>query len=219
MKTLSLVTISAALLGMSFTAGCKEDSKPLPTFAAAKDSPKVKGHAGATTKVETPAKAKPADDWVAFESKEGRFAARFPVSPQRQKVPVPTTAGTFTQTVFSAQKGLPYFAVAVIDYPPKLVEQRGTANMLDGVRDGATRSGKIISEKKFTLQGWPARRLQVKGFHGRSANRDLIIVLANARLYQAIVAAPVGTASTIAKRFLTNFKPVAKKVAEADRPR
>lgn len=220
MKRRTLWTSAASLLlGLTLAAGCKDDKKPADDPAPAdKAKAKQKSDKAWAKAKEKPAKPKavapkkPVDGWVAFDSKEGRFSARFPRSPRKQKVPVPTAAGTFTQTMFSTQEGGTHYGVGVVDYPLKLVKKRGPAKVLDGARDGATRNigGKILSEKQITLAGWPARRLQVKGHRGRTFYVDSIIVLAGARLYQAMVVSPVANATADAKRFLDNFKPAAK---------
>lgn len=153
----------------------------------------------------------PGGAWVDFESKEGRFTAQFPMSPQTETMPTPTAIGNIDQKMFTVTKGDAYYAVAIADYPEELVKQGDTAGMLDGARDGAVAnvSGKLAKEEQIEVEGYPGRKIQVIAtVQGVSLELDAVLCLAGNRLYQSIVARPSGSVPDAeVERFINSMKP------------
>ena len=156
--------------------------------------------------------------WPETRSPEGRFSAKFPAAPQRTTKPMRTALGNLSAHLFLVdQKGEPFYAIAYVDYPKDRMQGKPTEELLDKARDSAVANvgGKLVSESKITLAGFPGREVRVEKIRG-----DMVLVcrlfLADDRLYQALVV--VGRAKEnpeLVRAFLDGFalsttKPAAK---------
>jgi hypothetical protein len=223
-----LLVISLPLLALTF-AGCDKKGKDAPkttTKAAKKDKPEKKQPVKENTAADKKATAdkkpadkksadkKPADTWIPYESKEGRFTAKFPSKPLVRTQNVPTAVGTLKMTMYSVRGPGMMIAVAIADFPPKLVKKRTQKQMFDGARDRAVQQvgGKLVKETKITVQGWPGRKLMIaKKAGGQTLQMEQVFCLAKNRLYQAAVVYQLAKKpEALLKKFFENFKPQAK---------
>lgn len=153
----------------------------------------------------------PHGSWITFESQEGRFNAQFPRSPKTETAPTPTAVGTVDMITYSAQDGDVYYAIATADYPAAMVKASDPASILDGARDGAAAniSGKLTSEKQIDVNGHKGRRINITAsLQGIDLVLDLVLVLVENRLFQAIVVHPASqNADADIEHFLTSFTP------------
>jgi hypothetical protein len=140
--------------------------------------------------VSATAYAQPA--WRETKSAEGRFSAKFPGTPQQASKPMRTAVGNLTAKLFLLEaKDQPFYAVAYVDYPKDRIAGKKADELLDGARDSAVANvgGKLASETKISLAGFPGREVRVEKIRG-----DMILVcrlfLADDRLYQALVVVP-----------------------------
>jgi hypothetical protein len=130
--------------------------------------------------------------WRELRSTEGRFAAKFPGTPQQMTKPMRTAMGNLTARLFLLEaKDQPFYAIAYVDYPKEKITGKKADELLDGARDSAVTNvgGKLAGEQKITLGGFPGRELRVEKIRG-----DMILVcrlyLVDERLYQALVVMP-----------------------------
>jgi hypothetical protein len=152
-----------------------------------------------------------ADDlpWKQFESREGRFVVEFPGTPRPLSSPRPTAKwGTLEQHLFAVE--LPsnlVFSVSYIDYPKGAIDKDKIEQLLDDARATVVKlaKGKLISETKVTMNGFPGRVIVFEG-----ANNLVFIAhyyLVNGRLYTALVYGPKAAPdSPPVARFFDSFK-------------
>ncbi len=153
--------------------------------------------------------------WKEFQSKEGGFSVLLPGAPVEEKQAVQTELGpievrTFT---FGLKENVGAYVVSFNDYPVELVKQSDPQKMLDGARDGAVRTvkGRLLSEKKITLDGAPGRELRIEA-PGTLVIQSRIYLVKN-RLYQILaVTQKEKAADAEITKFRDSFKLV--KVAE-----
>lgn len=121
-----------------------------------------------------------------FESKDGKFAAKFPSAPKEQSL---DTAGTKLYLFVLEQKP-GAFMVAYADLPiPEKETEKEIEARLDGSRDGMLKNmgGKLTDEKKVKLDGkHPGREIfaDIGGGKGKVRAR---VYYAGTRLYQVLV--------------------------------
>src|SRR5262245_51567337 len=83
-----------------------------------------------------------------FNSKEYGFSVLFPGAPQEME----RKGGQLTIKAFSVDLGKDStWRVFVFDYPKGAVTKENQEQILDGIRDGATKNnnGKVVNEKKI----------------------------------------------------------------------
>src|SRR5262249_54739648 len=102
--------------------------------------------------------------WVQLSSPEGHFESLMLSGYKQEKSQTPTMAGNIETVSYitSTPEGRAYF-VSYADYPATLVNARNHEQILDGARDGASNNvkGKILSEKKVTMDGYPGRDIVI----------------------------------------------------------
>jgi hypothetical protein len=152
-----------------------------------------------------------ADDreFAEFTSKEGKFTVLFPGKPKETKRTLQSPFGPVELNSFSVSPLQPVSTYVVIfsDYPANF-EKKSDADFLDSSRDGSVKNsgGKLLSEKKLTLDKYPGRELLLEAPNQGGLFRQRIFIVGN-RLYQLIV----GGAEEVAKskgadKFLDSFK-------------
>jgi hypothetical protein len=149
-----------------------------------------------------------ADEWKEFVSKTGRCAVTMAGTPTETKQTFDTDAGPVEATLYmlEADNGFVAYLMGFNDFPAELVAKSDPQTMLDGARDGAVRNvgGKLIEEKKISIEGHPGRYLKV------SAEDNLVfarVYLVKNRLYQALVVFPTKTLRQgDVDKFLTSFR-------------
>src|SRR5215470_15018256 len=105
--------------------------------------------------------------WKSFESKEGRFAVEFPGVPRQRSNTRPTARfGTLEQHMFLLEvPNTGVFTVSYMDYPRGAMDKYKPDQLLDDARDNALKiaKGKLISETKVTMNGFPGRVIVFDG--------------------------------------------------------
>ncbi len=125
--------------------------------------------------------------WRVFASKEGGFAVALPDAPTETKQRVRTATGHLDVYLFVVEgKDGSAYVVTYSDLPPEEVRPGAEDKRLDFAREGAVDNarGKLRSEKKITVDGFPGRDLLIE------TPKDLAIrmkiIVARRRLYQAM---------------------------------
>jgi hypothetical protein len=153
-------------------------------------------------------------DWKLHESRSCACSILMPGSPKESQQTYPTDAGDVVATLFilELEGGSVAYLLGYNDYKAELVASSDPQVMLDGARDGAVSnvSGKLISEKKITLDGNPGRELKIE------APQDNVVFarvyMVKQRLYQALVVMPKSKLRDgEVKKFLGSFKLLRKK--------
>jgi hypothetical protein len=124
-----------------------------------------------------------------FQSKEGGFAVRAPGQPQRTKRAVTTNAGPIDTFFFIFETADGALMVAYNDYPAAFVASAGADKIVQDARDAAAKNGKLASERKVTLAGYPGRELRLDGGPMNLSMRTRIF-LVKERLYQVTAVLP-----------------------------
>jgi hypothetical protein len=144
-----------------------------------------------------------APSWKSFTSKEGGFTASFPVMPEEKKQLLKTATGQMDVRVFLAEdKNDISYVVSISDLPAKDYKKGTEEQRLDFAREGALNSsrGKLRSEKKIMLDGYPGRDLIIDAENGSVIRLRLYAV--GRRLYQVLA---VGPATVATSRDVTFF--------------
>jgi hypothetical protein len=158
-----------------------------------------------------------AAEWKEFESKTGKCAVMMPGTPTENKQTFPTDAGPVEATLYMLESdgGDVAYLMGFNDFPADLVAQSDPNTMLDGARDGAVKNvgGKLLEEKKITINGYPGREIKVsaQGENGENIVYARVYLVKN-RLYQALVVFPkkILRQADVTK-FLTSFRLTTKK--------
>lgn len=143
-----------------------------------------------------PAATKPAP-WVAFTSSTWGFRAEFPEPPISEVMKIPGPGGELDMHMFAVDRGTWAYILTVHDGPPGAATAAGL--QLDGARNGALANlaGRLLREEDLTRDGLPARRLEIAAGEADAHQRiDVLLILRERRLYQAIIAAPASEAIT-----------------------
>jgi hypothetical protein len=136
--------------------------------------------------------------WRVFTSKEGSFSVKLPGAPEERKQRVTTATTTLDVYLFlveAKEEGAAY-VVSYSDLPADEVKPGAENKRLDLARDGAVEKarGKLRSEKKIELDGFPGRELVIE------TPKDVVIRMrlyaVKQRLYQAMAMGPGGFAQS-----------------------
>ncbi len=147
--------------------------------------------------------------WKAFESKEGRFVVEFPGVPHPRRNTRPTAKfGTLEQHMFLLEvPNTGVFSVSYMDYPRGAMDKYKADQLLDDARDNVLKisKGKLISEAKVTMNGFPGRAIVFEGASNLVFSAHYYV--AKERVYSALAYVPKASAdSPHVKRFLDSFK-------------
>jgi hypothetical protein len=159
-----------------------------------------------------PVAAQPAAKWSEFKSRACRCSALLPGSPREQKQTYPTEVGPVDATLYilEVDEGKVAYLVGYNDYPKDKVKGFDKQKMLDGAKKGAVNNvqGKLVAEKTIELSGFPGLEIEVDAGASKVFVR---IVVAEERLYQALVVMPAAaTRPAHVRKFLDSIK-LAKK--------
>ena len=148
-----------------------------------------------------------AQEWKPYSSDECRCSALVPGTPQLRNQPMRTNLGNLDAKMVTLEVPDAFYAIAFVDYPKDKLGKTAPDKLLDGARDGAVANvkGKLASEAKVTMNGFPGRELRIE------APGDLVlaarIYMVQERLYQSLVVMPKPReAAADAKKFLDSFK-------------
>jgi len=145
-------------------------------------------------------------DLQTLTSKEGRFSVLMPANPKEMKQEIPTAVGTIKVTMYLSDLGNQAYVVSFNDYPADLVKMTEPAKMLESARGGVVGKGKLVSEKKITLDKSPGLDFEYELPDGKGIGRARMY-LVNERLYQMLFIN--GTEKTVPKeveKVLESFK-------------
>jgi hypothetical protein len=139
--------------------------------------------------------------WTKFSSVEGRFSVLLP-----GKATSDSEANElYTTHSVSAETDWATYQVAYFDYRAPLTTDR--QQILNGARDGLLTTGKLTSERKITLDGYPGRELEFAPAGGLAQDSTRLFVVGK-RLYKvSVVFAPANKYdSAQAEKFFSSFR-------------
>jgi hypothetical protein len=145
-----------------------------------------------------------------FISREGKYLALLPKSPQTKTTSATTAAGPVKVVSTGAELGMAHFSVVYCDYPAEKITNPDPQVKLDGARKGLVTNtkGTLVSEKKLTFgkAKFPGREMVLVSTEGKYWLRTRIYLAGN-RLYQTIAvgASEQEIKSKIAETFLDSF--------------
>ena len=184
-----LAPIAIVLAGALFVTGCsKKEEKKEESKAAAKEEKKEEARPGEARPA--PGKARPAPagpqiKYQEYKSDVGRFSVVGPGKPTVTKTKVPTAAGVIDYHIImftdksaacgGALRGCVMMA-SYADYPAAIIKKSNPEKILDGGRNGAVKKvkGRLVSEKKIKLAGFPGRDIKVEAPAPRVGGKMII---------------------------------------------
>jgi hypothetical protein len=132
--------------------------------------------------------------WQVFESKEGRFKASFPGTPDTKRGRFRTEMGDVYSARHTVNDALATYDVRYNDYPASTSAKLTPEKMLDALRDGlvAESRGELVWDKPYRLGKYAGRDQEIKGGDGTRYRVRLLLV--ERRLYQltAMAQPPAG---------------------------
>ena len=129
------------------------------------------------------------------------FSIMMPGTPKADDQQVPTAAGQITMHSYSMDMNGAGYVVMYADYPMAMDPKTGLA----GVRNGEVGTGKLVSEKDFTVSGSPAKKIVVTTADGHTMVSEMVLV--GKRLYQVIyVTNDAKNAENASNGFMTSFQ-------------
>ncbi len=148
--------------------------------------------------------------WQPFTSGAGGFTISMPDEQKSDVLPMNTPVGVIDLHLFTVDLDDSAYIVGYSDYPESLVRNSSADVMLDGARDGAVANvgGKLLNERRLTLQGYPGRELWIEAEAGGQPGLvQARIYLVGRRLYQVLVAGSTTQFSeSDAEFFLDSFE-------------
>lgn len=151
-------------------------------------------------------------EWKDFTSEAGKFSVQMPGVPEEKTQPVNVAKlGNVNMFTYTLEQSDGAYMAAYNDYPMGLFAQVSPDKVLDGARDGAVgnvEGGKLVSEQKITIDGYPGRDIVAEGTKGSiTFVIKARIYLVNYRLYQCMAILQKDKSSSIdAAKFLDSFK-------------
>jgi len=144
----------------------------------------------------------------------GGFSIETPLVLKEEPVQaINVSCGKVDVHLFSADKGDKSYFAAYYDYPSDCVSKVGADKIFDQRRDGMMASilGKLLYEKKISLDGNPGRELEVsaetKG--GVYLLKSHLFLVGN-RIYHIMITSPKNVADNTDVKFLNSFKLLGK---------
>jgi hypothetical protein len=131
----------------------------------------------------TAARPNPSAGLIQFVSAEGEFSVKFPAEPKASSQNVDTDLGKVTMHIFTVETNSGNNAYVVIYADYSIVPD--AAKAVDGAINGQADSvkGKIVDDKKVTLNGWHGRIVRIES---PDATFLTSAYMAGNRLYQVM---------------------------------
>ena len=129
--------------------------------------------------------------WREFAIPAGRFKVLMPGVPKTSRQTIPTDIGNVAATRYTVTDAANVtYDVLLNDYPEAGLTRASPHKLLDGARDGLMyqTKGRMMSDKRFTLAGFPGRDLEITGANGSHYRVRLVWV--GSRLYQIMTVTP-----------------------------
>lgn len=122
---------------------------------------------------------------------DGKFSVYLPGKPQESTKTVTTGIGPLELHLFVLDKDESRYIVVYNDFPMDLQKAGAVDTVLDSSSKGVVKGfgGKLISEKKITLQGNPGRELKIASASGKRLLRCRNYVVGS-RLYYVEISVP-----------------------------
>jgi len=148
-------------------------------------------------------------EWKLFTPKDGGYSVSLPGEPTEAKQDVKTATGNIEVTFYALEAKDGAYVVSHSAFPESALKGGTDDKRLDNARDGAVASakGRMKSEKKLTLDGFPGREVVIEtDAKGMKAVRTRIYAV-NKRLFQTLVVGPKSfVQGKDATMFLDSFK-------------
>jgi len=151
------------------------------------------------------ARPNPSAALIQFVSKEGEFSIKMPAEPDPASQVIDTDLGKVTMHSFSVatNSGNNAYMAMYADYPTVPGDPAGA---VDKAVSGQAESikGKIVEDKKVTLNGWPGKTARIE-----SADTTFLTAayMAGNRIYQVIFVTPKGeTIPSDVAEFFASFQ-------------
>jgi|SRR5579883_1938529 len=150
----------------------------------------------------------PGEQWRTYQSPSGGFSVEFPFSPENERILPEFEPGPDTKTEGGVLvKRAEEYVVMWLDLTQAdrqaNTDEEILNNVLRDLQAGTRTAPHVLSQKRITVSGFPAREVDVRTEEGRYFCR---YVIAERRLYVAIAGGPlVQTSNTNIRRFLDSF--------------
>ncbi|MEO8288279.1 MAG: hypothetical protein ABI670_17780 [Chloroflexota bacterium] len=142
--------------------------------------------------------------WYDFSPTDGSFTVLMPKTPDYSTTNMPNGQ---TTEMYGVKQGPIAYVLKYADYPHALIAKTGADKWLDNERDYivAGVQGKLLSESKISLDGYPGRELRVLADDGKY--RICRIYLVGDRFYNVYVVMPdEGSLTPEIERYLDSLK-------------
>ena len=157
------------------------------------------------------AAAQHSEDWIKYESKEGRYSVMLPSQPTIGSQEATTADGVkFTQYKAAVVSGNVAYLIGYFDYaaPMTFTFDKARDGMVTGV------NGTLVSERSISLGGYPGRDLRINAKDENGVEYDMRARFydVDRRIYVVQFIAPksmeVGAADVMATRYFDSFQVV-----------
>ena len=144
-----------------------------------------------------------AQQWQEYKPAGAGYRVELPGTPESKSREQPTPAGPATVTMARVAQGKSGYLTSHAVYQTGALPS-DPQQALDNARDGVLKNGKLVSEKRVTVDGTPARRLVLES-SGQVVH--LLIVVKGNTMYQALYHQPQGgDLPPDVERFMSSFK-------------
>jgi hypothetical protein len=143
-------------------------------------------------------------EWMTFRPEGGRFSILMPGTPEVNAETAQSKYGPYTTHIFIARGNGELFIAGWVDYAPDFnfdVEGEIKANRDNFLKD----TGKLLSEKKITLDGNPGLEFTAETTDGQRFITSRVYVVGK-RPYQLIAITTNRAELVNTNRFLNSFK-------------
>ncbi|MBW4663971.1 MAG: tetratricopeptide repeat protein [Chroococcus sp. CMT-3BRIN-NPC107] len=158
--------------------------------------------------------------WQEFTAKAGGFSILLPSKPREDIQPISEEADSGTLHNFFVDTKDGTYGVSYADFPniPSNFNSQQIDELLKSVRDGVVGKGKLLKERRITLNGYVGKEIEFVDLN--KLNYKVRIYFIKRRLYQQIVvsANPKLIVAQATNRFLDSFKLIASQIPQAKEP-
>ena len=146
--------------------------------------------------------------WQTYTAPDGSFSVELPGKPTVETTPVPVEGGSTTPMTMVSVNPTSSTSYMCSYAEDESIRRKSADEALESARDGSLRKtqGTLISQKRTTVQGYPALDMQMRARGNSLVDSRLILV--GDRLYMVMAVAMVpeeGEAKTV-QRMFESFK-------------
>ena len=143
-----------------------------------------------------------AQQWQEYKPAGAGYRVELPGTPESKTREQPTPQGPATVTMARVAQGKSGYLTSHAVYQANALPS-DPQQALDNARDGVLKNGKLVSEKRLTVSGTPARRLVMES-SGQTVH--LLIVVKDNMMFQALYHQPQGgDVPADVERFMSSF--------------